>query len=99
MRKTLYPGLLLFLITSASYRQSAQQRTTMVGESWHVSTKRVLIKTHNSGIMCENLGKGARPSTCPLCRRPWLYWLILLELKNKFNPTKKLKLAIEKFID
>jgi len=33
----------------------------MVGESWNVFKKRVLVEKHISGIMCEN-------QLCPLCR-------------------------------
>jgi len=32
----------------------------MVGDSWNVFTKRVLVEKHISGIMCEN-PRGARP--------------------------------------
>jgi len=41
----------------------------MVGESWDIFTKRVLIEKHIRGFVCENSG-GARPPL-PLNRRPW----------------------------
>jgi len=53
--KTLHPGLHLTLITAA------QQRTTMVGESWNVFTIRVLVEKRISG---------SRPSLALFCRRP-----------------------------
>jgi len=33
-----------------------QQRTKVVGESWDLFTKRVLVEKHISGIMYENPG-------------------------------------------
>jgi len=41
----------------------------MVGESWGVFTKRVLVEKHISGIMCENPG-GRHGPPCLLYRRP-----------------------------
>jgi len=42
----------------------------MVGESWEVFIKQVLVKTHKTGIMYENPGGGDTATPCPLCRRP-----------------------------
>jgi len=39
----------------------------MVGESWNIFTKRVLVEKHISGIKYENAGE-PRPSLASLCR-------------------------------
>jgi len=49
VRKNFIPRPHLALITAAS-QQSAQQRTAMVGESWDVFIKRMLVEKHISGI-------------------------------------------------
>jgi len=56
--KNFVSGPHLALITTASWCQLAQQRTTMVGEKG-CFTKRVLGEKHISGIMRKNPG-GAR---------------------------------------
>jgi len=62
VRKKPYTLFLLGLITPASLRQPAQQRITIVGGSWDVFKKRMLVEKHIIGIMFKNTGGHGPPS-------------------------------------
>jgi len=45
----------------------------MVGESWDIFTKRVLVEKHISGVMCKNPGIGHAHSLAPLLICPCIH--------------------------